>query len=359
MIIAIARNFINQLSKRRISKAVTALLVLFCFISQSYATTYYNKSSGTGALQTLSNWGTNTDGTGTAPSNFTTSGNIFNLYNGSTATITATWVITGGTLNVGTGSAAMNLTIPNSSSLTGTGTVNVSAGATLTLQNTNNPTLGTLNATSTVNYNGTGSQTIALATYGNLALSGARSGTVTLPSGTRNVSGNFTVSYTGSPSFSNTGNTFIYTSTSGGQTVGGITYQTLDVNNTSGTNTAGGAIAVSGTLNTTAGGTLDMSTYALTSVATVNNNGTIQTECTTTTPIPSGKTWAGTISYNAASGSQTVVAGTYTTLNIGNTSGTSTAGGAVVVNNTLTTSSGGTYWPNNSVNWRLLRDSTK
>ena len=343
MIIAIARNFINQLSKRRISKAVAALLVLFCFISHSYATTYYNKSSGTGALQTLSNWGTNTDGTGTAPSNFTTAGNIFNLYNGSTATITATWVITGGTLNVGTGSAAMNLTIPNSSSLTGTGTVNVSAGATLTLQNTNNPTLGTLNATSTVNYNGTGSQTIALATYGNLALSGARTGTVTLPSGTINVSGNFTVSYTGSPTFSNTGNTFIYTSTSGGQTVGGITYQTLDVNNTSGTNTAGGAIAVSGTLNTTAGGTLDMSTYALTSVSSVNNNGTIQTECTTTTPIPSGKTWAGTISYNAASGSQTVVAGTYTTLNIGNTSGTSTAGGAIVVNNTLNTSSGGTF----------------
>jgi hypothetical protein len=344
MIIAIAINFINQLSKRRISKAATALLVLFCFISQSYATTYYNKSSGTGALQTLSNWGTNSDGSGTVPGSFTSSGDVFDLYNGSTATITAAWVITGVTLNVGNGSAAMNLTIPSGYSLTGTGTVNVSAAATLTLQNTTNPLLGTLNATSTVNYNGTGAQTIALATYGNLALSGARTGSpaITLPSGTINVSGNFTVSYTGTATFSSSGNSFNYTSLSGGQTVGGITYQTLNVNNTSGTNTAGGAIAVSGTLNTTSGGILDMSTYALTSVATVNNNGTIQTECTTTTPIPSGKTWAGTISYNAATGGQTVVAGTYTMLNIGNTSGTTSAGGAIVVNNTLTTATGGT-----------------
>src|SRR4051812_4893379 len=110
-----------------LNKKVTLLLVLFfvCLGNIGLATTYYNKSSGTGALQVLTNWGTNTDGTGTAPSNFTTSGNVFNLYNGSTATISGTWVVSAGTLVVGNGSAAMNLTIPSSFSLTGAGVVNV------------------------------------------------------------------------------------------------------------------------------------------------------------------------------------------------------------------------------------------
>ena len=169
------------------------LPLLGYFIPVSYSTTYFNKSTGVGSLQTLSNWGTASNGTGTAPSNFTTAGDIFNLVNGTTGTISGAWVITGVTLNVGNGSA-MNLTIPSSFSLTGTGTVAVASGATLTLQNATNPTLGALNAASTVNYNGTGAQTIAAATYGNLTISGTRSGTpaITL-TGTITVTGSFSI----------------------------------------------------------------------------------------------------------------------------------------------------------------------
>ncbi len=320
----------------------TVLLLSFC--TRGYSTTYYNKSSGVASLQATANWGTATNGTGTSPANFTTAGDVFNLYNGSTGTISAAWVMTGVTLNVGNG-AAMNLTIPSGFSLTGTGVVNVSAAATLTLQNTANPTLGTLNATSTVNYNGTGAQTIALGTYGNLTLSGARTGTpaITLASGTINIAGSFSVTYTGAVTFTTTGSTVIYNTLTGGSTVGGITYNNLTLSNTSGTNTAGGNITVGATLTTTAGGTLDMGTNVLSSVTTLTNNGTLKTSNTSATPIPGGKAIAGTVVYGAAAGGQTIVAETsYNNLTLGNTSGTNTAGGNLVVNGTLTTTAGGT-----------------
>ncbi len=324
------------------------LIVIFCCLQlAASAITYYNKSTGTGALQTLSNWGQNTDGTGTPPGSFTSAGDVFNLYNGSTATISAAWVITGVTLNVGNGSAAMNLTIPSTFSLTGTGTVAVSAGSTLTLQNTTNPTLGTLNATSTVDYNGTGAQTIALATYGNLSLSGARAATpaITLASGTINVSGNFSVTYTGSVTFTTTGNTFTYSNLTGGSTVGGITYNILKFSNTSGTNTAAGNISVGSTMTTTAGGTIDMSTFTLSVTGTITNGGTIQTESLSATPLPTGKSLTGTVIYGALTGGQTIVSETYyTNLKLNNTSGTNTVSGTIPIRTggTLTTTAGGT-----------------
>jgi len=331
-------------------KQIFLLLALFSLSLAVSATTYYNKASGTGALQTLSNWGTATDGTGTAPGGFITSGDIFNLYNGSSATISAAWIITGVTLNVGNGSAAMDLTIPPTFSLTGTGTVAVSAGATLTLQNTTNPTLGTLNAASTVDYNGTGAQTIAIATYGNLSLSGARTGTpaITLASGTIKVAGDFSVTYTGAVTFTTTGNTFTYSNLTGGSTVGGITYNILTFSNTSGTNTAGGNITAGGTMTTTAGGTLDMGAANILAVTgTITNNGTIKTSVPTSVsalPIPAAKSLKGTVIYGALSGSQTIVSETYyTNLTLNNTSGTNTAGGNITIKaGTLSTTAGGT-----------------
>lgn len=340
------KHLIDILSVSKI-KTCFMVLIFYCVSLNSFAVTYYNKASGTGALQTLSNWGVNTDGTGTAPSNFTTAGNIFNLYNGSTATISAAWVMSGGTLNIGNGSAAMNFTIPSSFSLTGGGTVSVSAGATLTLQNATNPTLGTLNATSMVDYNGTGSQTIAAATYGNLSISGARTllSTITLVnSGTITVIGSFAATYTGTVLFNNSGNTFVYGATTGGQTVeSAIQYNNLTLSNTSGTNTADGNLTVAGALTTTAGGTLDMATYTLSEAGTPVNNGTIKTQNTSSSPITTGKSWGGTVNYNAASGGQTIMAGTYATLTLAHTSGTSNASGAITVNTALNTTAGGTF----------------
>lgn len=137
---------------------------------------YYSKS--TGNLNTPSTWGLNTDGTGTAPANFNAANRIYNIRNNANPTIAAAWTVTGGgsKIIVGDGTNACNFTIP--SGFTCTGTVDVSNNATLTITRTTNPTLGTLNANSTVVFNGTANQTIPAVTYGNLIYSGSAYGTM-------------------------------------------------------------------------------------------------------------------------------------------------------------------------------------
>lgn len=139
-----------------------------------------------------------------------------------------------------------------------------------------------------------------------------------------------------------TGSTVDYDKTDGGQAVSGLTYSNLTISNTSGSQTAGGNLVVNGTLTTTSGGTLDLgSSYTLSgTLGTITNNGTIKTSNTGATPIATSKTWTGTIDYAAASGSQTIVAGTYNNLKLSNTSGSQSMGSSVVVNGTLTMPTG-------------------
>ena len=70
---------------------------------------FYNKA-GQDVTQT-SNWGTNTDGTGTAPSNFTDNGQTFNITN-TGATLSGDWTVSGTSSKVvvgnGTGSVTFN-----------------------------------------------------------------------------------------------------------------------------------------------------------------------------------------------------------------------------------------------------------
>jgi len=68
-------------------------------------------------------------------------------------------------------------------------------------------------------------------------------------------------------------------------------------------------------LTINSGVTLDMTTFALQNTITIINNGTIKTQNTGTTPLPSGITYSGTIEYNAAA-SQSVVNSNYATLTI-------------------------------------------
>jgi hypothetical protein len=64
----------------------------------------------------------------------------------------------------------------------------------------------------------------------------------------------------------------------------------------------------------------------------ITNGGTIRTQSTTSTPLPTAKTWAGTVTYDATTGGQTIVAATsYNNLTFGNTSGTQTLGGAITL----------------------------
>ena len=137
-------------------------------------TNYYSKS--TGNLNLTSSWGTSASGTGTAPANFTAPNQVFNIVNNATPTIGANWTVsgTGSYIVVGDGTNACNFQIP--SNYTCTGTINVSANATLSIANTTNPTLGTLNASSTVVFNGNNYQFIPAVTYGNLTYSGLSEG---------------------------------------------------------------------------------------------------------------------------------------------------------------------------------------
>ncbi|MCX6269862.1 MAG: autotransporter-associated beta strand repeat-containing protein [Bacteroidetes bacterium] len=149
-------------------------------------TDYYYK--GSGSLATLSNWGTNLDGSGTAPASFI-NGDIFNLRNTSSVILDATWDITTSTLLVGDGATGMTLTIPADYELItlALGKVQVNYNSTLILQNTTKPNIIDSDVTSTVDYQVPGGG-IDAAKYGNLTISG---------SGTFNLNGNTEINGTG------------------------------------------------------------------------------------------------------------------------------------------------------------------
>ncbi|RZJ34141.1 MAG: hypothetical protein EOO51_11035 [Flavobacterium sp.] len=93
---------------------------------------------------------------------------------------------------------------------------------------------------------------------------------------------------------------------------------------------------INGTLTTAANQTLNMGTNALAgTLSSIINNGTIATQNTTSLPIPAGRSWGGKIHLNAASASQTAVAGTFQNLTVATTGG-AVAGGAITVNGILT-----------------------
>jgi hypothetical protein len=149
---------------------------------------YYSKF--TGSLHLSSTWGTNKDGTGTAPANFSDPQQVFVIQNNPAPTIDGAWTVSGSgsRIVVGDGTSAINFTIPSAFPLKGP--IDVTNNAVLTIQNTTNPNLGTLAAGSTVNYAGTGTQTIAVsASYFNLTSSST--GGRILPSGAVKITGTF------------------------------------------------------------------------------------------------------------------------------------------------------------------------
>ena len=94
-------------------------------------------------------------------------------------------------------------------------------------------------------------------------------------------------------------------------------------------------VLVNGTLTTDVGQSLNLVTYPLTGMlATIVNNGTIRTQNTSSTALPAGKTWGGTIIYDALASAQTVAIGTYENLTI-TTPGGAVAAGAITVNGLL------------------------
>ena len=234
-------------------------------INSGCSVNYYSKS--TGNLDALSNWGTNTDGSGSNPSNFTTAGAVYNIRNNATPTLGAAWTVsgTGAKIIVGDGTNACNFTIPSSYALS-TPSIDVVNNGTLTIANTTIPSIGTLATGSTVIYSGVG-QTVASMNYYNLALSG--SGTKTLQSGTTTISGNLSLSGTA------TATTVADLTISGTLTIGdGTTFTSAGYALTvSGTTTVGGGTSGSLVISSSTGTKTFTGLVTISSGATWNNSG--------------------------------------------------------------------------------------
>ncbi len=154
------------------------------------ATNYYSKAAG--SLAAVATWGTNTDGTGTQPTDFITAFQTFNVVNRVSTTLDANWTVSGAGSKVvtGDGVTGTELIIPNTFTLTGT--VDVTNLSTLRLENSTLPTFGTIATGSTVNYAQTASPYVVATglTYHNLSLT---NGTKTFASGSVVVNGNLVI----------------------------------------------------------------------------------------------------------------------------------------------------------------------
>jgi len=176
-------------------KIIFTIFIVFCFIVSSslYSqTNFYYK--GTGNITSTLNWGTNPDGTGTNPSNFSTSNQIFKIQNCSIVTLNNNWTVSGSGSKVvlGNGTSACKFVIPSNYSFTGI--LDISAIGYLNISNTSIPNLGTINSASTIEYSGTSAQTMTPVTYGNLIISNTYSAAT---GGAFKVKGNLTVKFQG------------------------------------------------------------------------------------------------------------------------------------------------------------------
>ena len=145
----------------------------------SGATTFYY--DGSGSMATLTNWGTNTDGTGSNPVSITADNQTFYVIHNATTTPSndASWTLgTGSKIIVGNGTNATNFTITSGNVISGT--IDVADNATLSIAATSNPTFGTLNNGSTVAFTGSVAQSITSATtFGKLTINNSNGVSIT------------------------------------------------------------------------------------------------------------------------------------------------------------------------------------
>ncbi len=161
------------------SSGLNGASTLYLCFGQTFQTYYL--STG-GATNNLTDWFSNSNGTGSNPTSFTGVGIYWNIINNTSVTNAAAWTLgSNSKIIVGDGTNATTFTIPSSAAITGT--TDVSNNANEIIQSSSIPTFGTISTGSTITYDGTLAQTITAATYYNLTISGSRAANViTLPS---------------------------------------------------------------------------------------------------------------------------------------------------------------------------------
>jgi len=185
--------------------------------------TFYSKSSANLNLNILSNWGIiRSSGSGAAPSSFLLTNTIWNIRNTVSPTLSADWDLSGvgSYIIVGDGTNSCNFTIPSGQTSI-LPTINVLNNATLTIQSTAIPTLGTLSNGSTVNYSSGSSQNVSAANYYNLDISGGNR--VLASTGNIGIANTFTP---GGGTLTLTGSTIVFNGT-GAQTIPAMTYNNI------------------------------------------------------------------------------------------------------------------------------------
>ncbi len=198
-------------------KTVLFISVLFILVTTTLksASIFYLKAGGT--VTSTASWGTNINGTGIAPTNFTTANQTFNIRNNASVTLSAAWVVSGANsgVTIGDGITACDFIIPTiaASKLTGS-ILNVFANATLTLNNNTLPTLTAcvFDVASTCVYNNSANTTITTPlanTYGNLTVSGT--GATYTMGGSLIITGTLLVSTANTLSLNNTATTNTFT----------------------------------------------------------------------------------------------------------------------------------------------------
>jgi hypothetical protein len=310
------------------------------------------------------------DGTMNAGTGAHTFSNNTKTFSGTNAILISNITISGSRTNNGilsastlTVNAAMTNsgTITTSTALAGTNTLTQGAGSTLNIGGTS--AINVLNASvnsNIVNYTGSG-QTVKTATYYHLVLSGSGTatagnsldinGNITIGNGVTFDGGTFAHSLAGN--WINNGGTL--TSTGSGsitfdgttQSIGGTgttTFNSLQLNGAPTTTTLAIDISIAGNLTLSTGDVFDLSTFlanrtavggtlSLTTTSILKLSGTSGGATGSNFPINfTTNTLSGTVNYNSAAGGQTIYSTpTYTTLTLGNTSGTQTAGGNLTV----------------------------
>jgi fibronectin-binding autotransporter adhesin len=164
--------------------ALFGAILFLSFATASGATFYWN---GSGDVTLTSSWGTNTDGSGTQPANFTNAGQVFELQNGQNATLSGAWTISGSGSKLLVDSGATFNAGSNNPSIT----VDLSSGATYKASGTyTSLTFGTISATSTFDYSGPSASFRSSLGYGGLIW---RSSTGTGTPGTFTTTGFFEI----------------------------------------------------------------------------------------------------------------------------------------------------------------------
>ena len=271
--------------------------------TQSFTSYYYN---GTGLLTNLTSWGTNSNGSGTAPSDFTSAGHFFVIKNTTTATVDAPWVVSGSASKVilGDGTTAITLNIPTGNSFIGK--LDIVAPATgknaIVLNGGVFPTLGTVTGITDLTVGTNVNTTIPKAQWGNVIIASPSSAVINMADTL--FASNFTV---------NAGSVFsTTTNASSNNTIAPVTIA------------ANGAAIINGTFKTgkTAG-----------FVTSINYLGTPNTTLGTNSTIVCDKVSTSTV--------QTISAIQYANLEVGGTSPKAFEAGSLKVSgNLLVTSTG-------------------